>query len=190
LKIRRGIPSLRSSRFVRAFEATLRGGGCERGRFRVVHWSVQRDHLHLIVEASSGFDLGCGMKSVGVRVARAVQRVFGLGRGRGAVLQDRFHLHVLRSPREVRRAIAYVLLNARRHAAQRGVALHRMPARIDAASSGRWFDGWRRGPRDADAWPREEASVAWPRSWLLAIGWRRAGLIDVAEVPGARTARR
>jgi hypothetical protein len=83
-----------------------------------------------------------------------------------------------------------VLLNARRHAAQRGVALHRMPARIDAASSGRWFDGWRRGPRDADAWPREEASVAWPRSWLLAIGWRRAGLIDVAEVPGARTARR
>jgi REP element-mobilizing transposase RayT len=192
LKIRRGLPSLRSARFVRAFEATLRNGGCERGRFRVVHWSVQRDHLHLIVEASSAFDLGCGMKSVGVRVARAVQKVFGLGRGCGAVLRDRFHLHVLRSPREVRRAIAYVLLNARRHAAQRGVALHRRPVRIDVASSGRWFDGWRRGGGDADPSPRDRdgPGVARARSWLLSIGWRRAGLIDVAEVPGPRTSLR
>jgi REP element-mobilizing transposase RayT len=189
LKLRSGLPSLRSARFVRAFSATLRGG-CERGRFRVVHWSVQRDHLHLIVEASSTFDLACGMKSVTVRIVRTVQRVFGLGR-RGAVLRDRFHLHVLRSPREVRRALAYVLLNARRHAAQRGVALARMVARVDAASSGRWFDGWTRGTRAAETaevvQPSDSPAVARARSWLLATGWRRAGLIDVAEVPGGAT---
>jgi len=183
LKLRRGLPSLRSARFVRAFEATMRAG-CERGRFRVVNWSVQRDHLHLIVEASSSFDLGCGMKSVGVRVVRAVQRVLGMRRGRGAVLRDRFHLHVLRSPREVRRAIAYVLLNARRHAAQRGVALHWMVARVDAASSGRWFDGWRWRDLDPER-PAEAPVVARARSWLLSVGWRRAGLIDVSEIPGA-----
>lgn len=187
LKLRSGLPSLRSARFVRAFSATLRDG-CERGRFRVVHWSVQRDHLHLIVEASSAFDLACGMKSVTVRVVRAVQRVFGLGR-RGVVLRDRFHLHVLRSLREVRRAIAYVLLNARRHAAQRGIALARMVARVDAASSGRWFDGWAgrtRAPEMAAGVARssDPPAVARARSWLLATGWRRAGLIDVAEVPG------
>jgi REP element-mobilizing transposase RayT len=186
LKVRAGLPSLRSARFVRAFAATLRSG-CERGRFRVVHWSVQQDHLHLIVEASSTFDLACGMKAVTLRVVRAVQRVFGLGR-RGAVLRDRFHLHVLRSPREVRRALAYVLLNARRHAAQRGVALARMVTRVDAASSGRWFDGWTRrsqasGSAD-DAGAGDAPAVARARSWLLAIGWRRAGLIDASEVPG------
>lgn len=183
LKLRGGLPSLRSARFVGAFEATMRAG-CERGRFRVVHWSVQRDHLHLIVEASSARDLGCGMKSVAVRMVWAVQKVFGLGRGRGPLLRDRFHLRVLRSPREVRRAIAYVLLNARRHAAQRGVALARMVARVDAASSGRWFDGWRR----ACAVDRveERPAVARARSWLLAVGWRRCGLVDVAEIPGGR----
>lgn len=192
LKLRSGLPSLRSARFIRAFTATLRAG-CERGRFRIVHWSVQRDHLHLIVEASSTFDLGCGMKSVGVRLARAAQRAFGLGR-RGVVLRDRFHLHVLRSPREVRNAIAYVLLNARRHAAQRDVALERMLARVDAASSGRWFDGWTRRSvatacAAASSLPSRDApAVARARSWLLAIGWRRAGLIDVSEVPGGQTA--
>lgn len=195
VKVRPGLPSLRSARFVSALTATLRGG-CERGRFRVAHWSVQRDHLHLIVEASSAFDLACGMKSVTVRVVRAVQRVFGLGR-RGTVLRDRFHLHVLRSPREVRRALAYVLLNARRHAAQRGVALARMTARVDGASSGGWFDGWTRGTLLANAaavcaiagsgLARSGGAppVARARSWLLAIGWRRAGLIDASEVPGA-----
>lgn len=182
LKVRAGLPSLRSARFVRAFEASMRRG-CERGRFRVLHWSVQRNHLHLIVEAASAIDLGNGMKSVTMRLVRAAQRALGLGRC-GAVMRDRFHLHRLQSPREVRRAIAYVLLNARRHAAQRGIALDRVPARVDPASSGRWFDGWRGRP------PAEPSgggpAVARPRSWLLAIGWRRTGLIDVAEIPSPR----
>src|SRR5262249_61034537 len=76
-----------------------------------------------------------GMKAVGSRLARAVNRVLGR---RGSVVLERFHLRVLRTPLEVRRALAYVLLNARRHAMRLGRARG-----IDAASSGRWFDGWR-----------------------------------------------
>ena len=182
LKVRGGLPSLRSARFVRVFEGSMRSG-CERGRFRISHWSVQRNHLHLIVEASSAIDLGNGMKSVTMRLVRTAQRAFGLGR-RGAMVRDRFHLHRLQSPREVRQAIAYVLLNARRHASQRGVALDRKPPRVDPASSGRWFDGWKGRP------PAEPSgggpAVARPRCWLLTVGWRRAGLIDVAEIPGRR----
>lgn len=83
--------------------------GCERGRFRVVHYSIQRDHAHLVVEAASARDLSCGLKSVGARLARAVNRVFGHA---GAVLADRAHVHVLRTPREVRHAVAYVLLTS------------------------------------------------------------------------------
>jgi len=80
------------------------------------------------------------MKSLGARLARAVNRVF---RRSGPVLADRYHVRVLRTPREVRNALAYVLLNARRHAAQVGRMVSRA-LRIDPASSGRWFDGWRR----------------------------------------------
>ena len=176
LRLRRGLPSLRSRRFVRELRDRLRGA-CERRRFRLVHYSIQADHLHLIVEASSSPDLGRGMKSIGARVARAVNRVFA---HRGPVLADRYHRRVLRTPREVRNALAYVLLNVRKHLKQRwGYA---PAARLDEASSGRWFEGWRRKPEGRE--PTSDArEVASPRTWLLVAGWRRHGLIDPAEVP-------
>jgi hypothetical protein len=109
-----------------------------------------------------------------------VNRVF---RRRGAVLRDRYHLRILRSPREVRHAIAYVLLNARRHLAKQG---RRIPAvqPPDPASSGRWFDGWRSPPEPA----RDPPGVAPARTWLLRVGWRKVGLICPSEVPGMRGA--
>jgi len=177
IKVHREIPSLRLVRLVRELERSF-AAACERGRFRVVHYSLQADHVHLIVEAASSRDLAAGMKSIGARLARAVNRVFCR---RGPVLAHRYHLHVLRTPREVRCAIAYVLLNARRHLAKRGRALPRA-AVVDRASSGRWFDGW---CHSRAAEPPGPAPVAKARTWLLAVGWCRHGLIDPAEVPGA-----
>ena len=119
LRVRRDVPSLRSQRFIRDFQSRLRVG-CERGNFRVCHFSIQGDHVHLVVEVSGKEALGCGMKSVGIRLARTVNRVFGRV---GPVLFGRYHLRVLRTPREVRHALAYVLLNARKHWRQRkGIA--------------------------------------------------------------------
>ena len=177
VRVRKGIPSLRSRRFCREFRRTLRAS-CERGSFRVAHYSIQRDHVHLIVEAAGKQALGSGMKSISSRLAFAVQRAF---RRSGRVLDGRYHVHVLRSPREVRHALAYVLLNARKHWRERHGAAP--PVRLDEASSGRWFDGWK--ARRAEA-PREP-EVAAPRGWLLRIGWRRHGLIDPAELPGPRS---
>jgi REP element-mobilizing transposase RayT len=178
LRLRRGLPSLRSRRFLAELRPSLRVA-CERGEFRVLHYSIQANHLHLLVESAGKEALGRGMKAISARVARAVQRAFGCA---GAVLHGRYHLRILRTPREVRSALAYVLLNVRKHWRQRfGVA---PPVRLDEASSGRWFDGWRSRPPDpphAGSGPRDVAS---PRTWLLAAGWRRHGLIDPAEVPG------
>jgi hypothetical protein len=137
-----------------------------------------RDHVHALVEASNARDLAAGMKSLGARIARAANRVFGR---RGAVLADRYHVRALRTPREVRHAIAYVLLNARRHAAKAGRPLAAL-AGIDSASSGRWFAGWRTPVAAA----RDAPAVAGARSWLLAVGWRRVGRIHPMEVPGSR----
>jgi hypothetical protein len=180
LRVRAGIPWLRDRRFLRELRPSLRKA-CERGDFRVGHYSVQGNHLHLIVEAAGKEALGRGMKAISIRVVCAVHRAFGRT---GAVLHGRYHLRILRTPREVRSALAYVLLNVRKHFKQRrGYA----PAvRLDEASSGRWFDGWRRvpvgrAPPDGLLVARD---VARPRTWLLAAGWRRHGLIDPTEVPG------
>ena len=177
LRIVRGLPSLRCKPLVRAFERTLQRG-CERGSFRVVHYSLQRDHVHLIVEASDEGSLGRGMMSVGGRLARAVNRVFGRS---GPVLADRYHVRALKTPREVRNALAYVLLNVRKHLASSRLLISRAAQIPDCASSGRWFDGWRRSPVLDSTRP----SVARPRSWILAVGWKRHGLIDPCECPGA-----
>jgi hypothetical protein len=82
-----------------------------------------------------------------------------------------------------------VLLTARTHWWQPHQALP--PVRLDAASSGRWFDGWRRPPasREPPPEPTENCEVAPPRTWLLSFGWRRHGLVDPAEIPGRRVAR-
>jgi hypothetical protein len=158
---------------VRALERTF-AAIRSRDDFRLVHYTLQDTHAHLLVEAADAAALGRGMMAVGARLARAVNRVFARC---GSVLAERFHIHVLRTPREVRAALAYVLLNARRHAR----SLVRV-VRIDPASSGRWFDGWRWRP--SVAVQDGSAPVSRPRTWLLSMGWRRHGLIDPREVPG------
>ena len=132
LKVRAGLPSLRRADVVRELEAAFRRGN-ERNHFRLVHYSIQADHAHLIVEAKDRDALGRGMKSLAARFARAVNRALGRT---GRVLADRYHLRILTCPRQVRNALAYVLLDARRHAAKRiaqlqnrGLAVEPLPNR-------------------------------------------------------------
>jgi len=182
LKVRPDVPSLRDGRLVREVERSF---ACvlERKDFRLVHYSVQSNHLHLIVEANDARALGRGMNALGARLARAVNRVFGR---KGRVLLDRFHHVVLRTPTQVRNAMRYVLLNARRH-----LKTKPRTTRIDPASSGRWFEGWRRSAGGLVAQARERpgghvVAIASPHTWLLSEGWRKAGpCLDPAEVPGA-----
>jgi len=190
LRLRRGLPSLRTVRIVREIECTF-AKGCARPGFRLVHYSLLGNHAHLIVEARDAVCLGRGMMAIGSRLARAVNRVAGQS---GRVFDDRYHSRLLRTPREVRAALRYVLLNARHHAAGLRRRMTMMKARagartalLDPASSAQWFDGWRRLP--ADVAERREGPpgprpVARARTWLLTVGWRRHGLLDPADVPG------
>ncbi len=122
------------------------------------------------------------MKAIGARLARAVNRIAGR---RGPVLVDRYHHRLLPTPKEVRHALRYVLLNARRHAAKARAALGTR-VRLDPASSARWFDGWKAGTAHdgTRGSPGAKPSVARAKTWLLNVGWRRHGLLDPAEVPG------
>ncbi len=181
LRMRADVPSLRTAPILRAIEKTF-AVGCERSDFRLVHYSLQGNHAHLIVEARGCEALGRGMKAIGARLARAVNRVADRT---GRVFADRYHFRLLPTPREVRHALRYVLLNARRHATKAGAAIKNV-VRLDPASSARWFEGWKPGQAVEDDGraaliPR---AVARARTWLLAVGWRRHGLLDPADVPG------
>jgi REP element-mobilizing transposase RayT len=185
VRLRPGLLSLRTVPLVRELERTF-AKGCERSEFRLVHYLLQGNHAHLIVEARDRDALGRGMKAIGSRLARAVNRVM---RRSGRVLEDRYHARLLRTPREVRNALRYVLLNARRHAAVVArTTLRAMEVMLDPASSAGWFDGWKPasnlvpGAHEPPA-PRDPP-VARARTWLLRLGWRRPGLLDPADVPG------
>jgi hypothetical protein len=133
-----------------------------------VHFSIQPNHLHLIVEANDKGALARGMQGLAAGLARRVNRKLGR---RGAVFAGRYHAHELRSPREVRNSIVYVLKNCEKHP----VAfpdLGTAPADgIDPCSSARWFAGW----ADRCAPPDTPPPVAASRTWLLSVGWRVRG---------------
>jgi REP element-mobilizing transposase RayT len=180
LRVCRDITNLRTKERVRALRQCL-ARGCAKNGFRVVHYSVQGTHLHLVIEADSRKALASGMNGLGTRLGR---RLNALAAGRsGRVFADRYHAHVLRTPREVREALAYVLLNRTRHLRQRGRRLVRPGP--DPFSSAALFDGWRDAARGPPATDEERGCVAGARSWLLRTGWRRHGLIGLEEVPGS-----
>lgn len=170
-----GVDWLRTPRAYRALEAAL----CRSSRetFRVVRFSAQTDHLHLIVESDSATDLSRGMRGLAIRCALAVNRAVGR---RGPLWGDRYHASTLRTPRMVRNALVYVLANARKHL--------RVRQGLDPCSSARWFDGFRDVP--AAVRPPCDSAVRAARTWLLRYGWRRYGLLSVEEGPCRRAASR
>jgi hypothetical protein len=140
--------------------------------FRVLQWSVQADHLHLLVEADGPTAFVRGCQGLAIRVAKAVNRVLGRT---GAVWGDRYHGRVLTTPRALRHCLVYLLQNWRKHVPG--------ASGLDPRSSAAWFGGW----RTAVARPGGRPPVAAPQTWLARVGWLRHGRIAVDEAPrGAR----
>jgi len=124
--------------------------------------------MHLIVEADDTPALRRGLRGLAIRAARAVNRALNR---RGAVWQGRYHARELSTPRAVRHALVYVLMNIRKHRAGE--------IGLDPCSSAVFFDGWRE-PVGAASTP---APVVRPCTWLAAVGWRRYGLVGLDERP-------
>jgi REP element-mobilizing transposase RayT len=167
LKMRRHVWQLRSRRCGVVIRTALLRGHQKPGG-RVVEFSVQHDHVHLVVEADDARSLARMIQGLAIRIAKGLNRVMG---AKGKVFAERFHSRVLRTPTEVRSTLVYVLQNARKHLAQRG---HAVTANWtdDEYSSSPWFQGWTetRPPPRGEVRPTAE-----PRTWLLARGWRDRG---------------
>jgi hypothetical protein len=118
--------------------------------------------------------LESGLRGLTIRLARAVNRALGR---RGAVWAERYHARALTTPRAVRHAIVYVLMNHRKDH-------HQAPA-PDPCSSAAWFDGW----REPIAVMPGPSPIVQPRTWLAAVGWRRHGFIGMEERPREKSMR-
>ena len=148
LRTRADAGYLRGQRRYAAIVAALRQAK-ERHGLRVVHFSVQGNHLHLLVEAGGAESPSRGVQGFAVRLARAINRA---ARRSGKVFADRYHAHVLATRREAARALRYILENFRHHLRE-DVA----PRGADPCSSAVWL----RIPLGDDA------PVVRPRTWLL-----------------------
>jgi REP element-mobilizing transposase RayT len=174
LHTRRDVPSLRSQVCFTALRRAF-AAGKEKFGFRLVHFSVQGNHVHFVVEADDNRALSRGMQGLAIRMARGVNGAVGR---KGSVFAERFHAKPLGSPRQVRAALVYVLRNHVKHDVQHG---GRVSSELDPCSSARWFDGWRtRAPCSDD---QDERPVVVPRTWLLGRGWQLLGKIDDFEIP-------
>jgi len=171
----KGLPSLRSELVQRELREAIRA--TRREDFRIVEFSVQADHIHLIVEAESGTALSAGMKSFSVRAARRLNtRVL---RRRGSLWGDRYHRRDLGSPRAVRAALVYVINNHLKHGEHEA-------GLVDECSSAPWFSGWmQRVEPPPEPRPTELAST-----WLLDRGWHDdTYFLHLGEAPRAVRAR-
>ena len=151
LRVAEHVWNLRSRRSFRVIAAALRVGA-DRFDVRVVQFSVQGNHIHLLVEAPAREALAKAMKGLSVRFAKGLNRLMGRT---GRVIADRYHSHLLATPSEVRRAMDYIRNNARKHAAQWGA--HYTSTYVDPFSS-------------------DAPDIALPAAttWLVREGWRRA----------------
>ena len=158
---------------------------------RVVHISIQSNHVHLIVEARDRLALARGMQGFQISAAKLINSALAneLGRRRrGCVFMDRYHADIITSPRRARHCLAYVLNNWRKHREDRSGV--QATWTIDPFSSGDHFAGWKELADSPVMWRTRatyKSMPVWqPRSWLLREGWRRYGLIGAHELPGPK----
>lgn len=186
IRMRDDVPRLRTWKMWREIRRVF-AHCCSEARFRICQFSVQGNHIHLICEAADAQALAWGMQRFSSMLSRRVNKRSGR---KGRALADRYHSKIIKSPRQARSTLCYVLQNARRH----GLALPAETAGTDPFSSAWYFDGWRDdlwkravGPPHVDEAETDgdgaAACVAAPHTWLLAHGWRRHRLLDTAETP-------
>ncbi len=176
LRARDGLPSFREQVLARAFTeavAAVKKSPATGASFRVVHFSIQKNHVHFMVEAHDTSFLSRGMLGLAVRLARALNRKLKVT---GSVWRERYHARDLKSPREVRNAIVYVLMNAKKHGSR--------IVGLDPCSSARWFDGIQPDPTQLEREePPSPSPVTRARTWLASTGWRKRGLVAASERP-------
>jgi REP element-mobilizing transposase RayT len=149
VRFTRGTWNLRSQRCFEPIRKALAEVARREG-VRVVHFSVQHNHVHLMIEAEDRRVLSSAMRSLLIRVARGINGVMGAS---GRRIAERYHEHVLKTPTETRNALRYVMRNRVHHLARWGKSS--VPFVDPFSSESRALEGL----------------IKPPESWLLQHAW-------------------
>jgi REP element-mobilizing transposase RayT len=148
--------------------------------FKVHEFNVLGNHLHLITTAANKVALSGGVAGLEVRLVYRLNSALSRS---GKLFATRYHARYLKTPREVRNALRYVLLNRKHHDAEKKFSKYW----IDPCSSAAWFEGWAQPVRGDEPWKRQLLKSDRPTVkatvWLLATGWKRHGLLRFDEAP-------
>jgi hypothetical protein len=105
--------SIRNKEVLKILKRALINSGAK--GLRILHYSVQSNHMHFILEADNNKILETGMRSLTVTIAKGIKK--------GKVQLERYHLHVLKTIRETKNAISYVLFNEQKHSGKKCIEL-------------------------------------------------------------------
>jgi REP element-mobilizing transposase RayT len=163
-----------------------------RDDFRIVHLSIQRNHVHLLVEADNKRALAAGMQGLQISAAKHLNAAISKGssgpRRRGTVFPDRYHAEIITSPTQARHALSYILNNFRKHREDQTAPTSTW--KLDWFSSAVAFPGWAEYGDAAFLWrgpPNYDPLITYqPRTWLLREGWKKTGKISYRDVPSSR----
>ena len=177
LRAKKGLPTFRSQRVHKMLRAVLERQLRRRYRddFQVVHYSIQSNHLHVIVESTDKRSMRSGVSGLVIAFAKRLNKL--LERLTGKVWSDRYHSRELTTPSEVRRALVYVLQNFRKH------GFNQSGPFVDPLTSALRFAGW--DMAISDGTDRDPFPPRAPRTWLLGEGWstRGGGPLSPSERP-------
>jgi putative transposase len=175
LRVREGLPPLRHTVCMEVFRQVMQECAEQEG-FRVVHWSVQSNHVHMIVEAEDQEALTRGMKRITIRLAKRWNKLW---ERKGAVFDDAYHFVSLDTPTQVRNALVYVLQNAKRH----GVTLRGL---LDHCSTALAFEAWKeqRPVSSSELHPRAKPSTMGPAEGLAPCERRSPERARATQVQG------
>ena len=139
IRLRPEIPSLRCASGWNAVRGAL-ATQLRRHDFRICHLSVQRTHVHLLVEVDNAKALSSGMGGFQIALAKRIHAWLGT---RGEVFSDRYFATSLRSPTQIRNTLSYILNNWRKHGEDRA---ERSIGALDPYSSAGMLEEWSEFP--------------------------------------------
>jgi REP element-mobilizing transposase RayT len=160
--------------------------------FRIIQLSIQRTHIHLLVEADHRRALSSGMQGFQISAAKQLNAAINKGkpgpRRRGPVFPDRYHAEIITSPRQARHALSYILNNWRKHHEDQVAPMSTWT--MDWFSSALTFPGWSEYGDEPLLWRGPDTYdpllVYQPKTWLLREGWKKSGPISYRDVPSSK----
>jgi REP element-mobilizing transposase RayT len=110
LKIEKNKANLKNKSILKALQQSIKKARLL--GLKVIQYTLEYDHVHLLVESSDKISLGKGMQSLGISFSKKINKI---KKQNGKVFKTRYHFRKLSTPREIKNVLNYILGNGVKH---------------------------------------------------------------------------